>query len=489
MKNKTINLVFYISVFIGLFAFFYIAHPIILFNADDWTYASYWRRPMPIPGGYNGIKVFPETFQPLVSEIGAFVVYPILKDYLKSIAFIYALVLSGAVLTYMILLEKVVRHISKENWINKCVSLSFLFLHFLIFKNDWAGNEHLFYAQDPTCVFNYILSTLLNASLVLWLLDREWDGVSVSADILNKRVTGFVAAALLFAVYLAVFSSMFHNIIFATFCGVKLLTFIPKKFNNTELKKFVTNTWLYLTGLCFWLIALVIQSMDSRNGAVKEQESVAGLSQAISGFAKKMGSVNKMAALILVIIIAVAAVKAFREKLKMKAMPVLVLSGVLTTVYLILMAAVAGKAYIKRSDVLVSAFFWAFTAVALMLAYIVKESRASIILLILTFILGSQTMNYCKSYADYNVFGLSWEQTYVAGQDILAQFEEADAAGLTELELHVTDNESWNNIWPYPEYVGDAISDTLFRHGIIRNQITCTVVYDKEKNAELGINY
>ena len=229
--------------------------------------------------------------------------------------------------------------------------------------------------------------------------------------------------------------------------------------------------------------------MDSRNGAVKEQESVSGLSEALAGFAGKMGSVNKMAALIIVVVIACAAVKAFREKLKMKAIPVLVLSGVLTAVYLILMAAVAGKTYIRRADVLASSFFWGFTAVAIMLAYIVKESRASIVLLILTFVLGSQTMNYCKSYADYNVFGLSWEQTYVAGQDILAQFEEADAAGITELELHVTDNEGWNNTWPYPEYVGDAISDTLFRHGIIRKQIKCTVVYDKEKNAELGINY
>ena len=489
MKNKALNIAFYLCIFIGLFSFFYIAHPMIIFNADDWTYVSYWRRPLPIPGSFNGIKVFPETFFAFVSEIGAYVVYPFLKDYLKSMAFIYALVVSGAILVYVMLLERVIRRVNNKEWSSRAITLIFLFLHFLIFKNDWTGNEHLFYAQDPNCVFNYILPALLNAGLVLFLMEKEWDGTSISADILQKRVGAAGAAALVLAMYLSVFSSMFHNVIFATFCGVKLITFLPKKFNNTELKKFMTNTWFYVSGLVLWLVALIVQAMDQRNAAVKQQESKAGMAEAILGFVKKMGSVNKMAALIIIVIIAIAIIRAVREKLKMNAMPVIIASGVLTTIYLILMAAVAGKGYIKRSDVLVSAFFWAFTAVALMLAYIMKESRLSLVLLVLTFILGAQSLNYCKSYADYNVFGLAWEQTYAAGQDILAQFEEADEKGMSELELHVTDNEAWNNTWPYPEYVGDAISDTLFRHGIIKKQIKTTVVYDKSKNAELGINY
>lgn len=492
MKNKAINIAFYLCVFIGLFAFFYIAHPMIIFDADDWTYASYWRRPLPIPGGYNGIKVLPETFMSFASEIGAFLVYPVLKDYLMSLAFTYAAFLSGAILVYLILIEKIVSRISKESWSSKAVALSFLFLHFLIFKNDWSSNEHLFYAQDPTCVFNYIMPAILNASLTIFLLEKEWDGISISSDIRQKRMSPFSASLLILAMYLAVFSSMFHNIIFATFCGVKLIAFRPKKLNNTELKKFFANSWIYVTGLCMWFAALIIQTLDGRNEAVREQEKTAGLAESISGFAGKMSSVNKMAALIFVIIFAAAIFRAVREKLKlkdMKAMPFIVSSGILTTVYLVLMAAVAGKGYIRRADVLISIFFWAFLAAALLLAYVMNESRASLLLLVLTFVLGAQSLNYCKSYADYNVFGLSWEQTYAASSDIVAQFQAADEAGASELELHVTDNEAWGNIWPYTEYLGDAVSDTLFRHGIIKKQIKTAVIFDKAKNAELCITY
>ena len=168
MKKRIINVLYYLCIFLGLLSFFYLAHPLIIFNTDDWHFASYWRRPLPIPGGYNGIKVFPETFMSLVSEIGLYAVYPFAKDYLMSLAFAYAVTVSLFIIAFVFLLERFLKQIINDDLVSKGISFLVLIFHFLIYKNDWMQNHHLFYAQDVTCVFHYTLSALLNICIVLF---------------------------------------------------------------------------------------------------------------------------------------------------------------------------------------------------------------------------------------------------------------------------------------------------------------------------------
>ena len=80
MKSRHKDVLLFSGIFLVLFVFFYVAHPLILFDSDDWEMCSYFRRPLPMPGGYNGIKVFPETLFPILTEIAANFVYPIMKD-------------------------------------------------------------------------------------------------------------------------------------------------------------------------------------------------------------------------------------------------------------------------------------------------------------------------------------------------------------------------------------------------------------------------
>ena len=75
MKSRHKDVLLFSGIFLVLFVFFYVAHPLILFDSDDWEMCSYFRRPLPMPGGYNGIKVFPETLFPILTEIAANFVY------------------------------------------------------------------------------------------------------------------------------------------------------------------------------------------------------------------------------------------------------------------------------------------------------------------------------------------------------------------------------------------------------------------------------
>ena len=47
-------------------------------------------------------------------------------------------------------------------------------LHFLIFRTEETNNIYLFYANYVNCYYNYIIPDLLCASLVLYLLSKDW---------------------------------------------------------------------------------------------------------------------------------------------------------------------------------------------------------------------------------------------------------------------------------------------------------------------------
>ena len=144
-KIVLLKVFFWLVVFAGLFSFFFFAHPVILFDADDWYYATYWRRPLPMPGEFNGIKVFPEVAMPFVSEIGALIFFPILGDYLRSLALVYALVEASIITAYVYMTELFVRKtMDVKQGLSHVISLFFLLFHFLVFKNNFDGNIHLF---------------------------------------------------------------------------------------------------------------------------------------------------------------------------------------------------------------------------------------------------------------------------------------------------------------------------------------------------------
>ena len=515
VKKKCFNGLYYIGIISVLFIFFYIAHPLILFNADDWYYASYWRRPLPIIGGYNAIKVFPETFMPLVSEFGAFVIFPLVKDYIQSMALAYAFVLVLFIIAFLFLLEKLLDHFTNNNMLSKSVSFLTLIFGFLIYKNDWYHNEHLFYAQDVTCVFHYTIPALLNLCLVLFFLTREVvRNNNLSRDIIAGEISKLHSGLIIMAVYLAVFSNMFSNIILVTYSGVSIIATMIKLRKRFDVKELFSSAWIHISIVFMFLLAIVLQLMDPRNADVAKQGMTTGLLEAIIVFGQRIMGINKMLILVICAIIIAAIIICLVNNRAMKSTharsisidtgnvnschmkKVLVFLGgseILTTIYLILLASVSGRSYLKRTDVLIGVLGYLFIILAILIAFVfVKKGhvrRGIILLPLLVMIITSQTMNYCKSYADYNVFNLSYEEAYAASNDIVEQFIQADQEGLTKMTLDVTTNEKWNNIWPYPSYVGDAISDTLYRHGIIRRYIECDVVYDEEKNKELGIYY
>jgi hypothetical protein len=328
-------------------------------------------------------------------------------------------------------------------------------------------------------------------------------GRSISLEIAEGRYGYYKAGILVLIIYLSVFSNSFTNIILAVYSGTHVLRNIQRKKNFKEY-------FIHIGIISAWVIAVIFQMFDSRNDNARSQGMQGNMSGAVKGYLSNLTSINKMAMLILaLIVIAFIVVTAIKRKqdgsvdVKKKALYgsllETVLSFVLISVYLILLCGVASPGYITRTDVKIGIFFYLFVAVAVMMGYLLGDTDGDaktisfigkttrMLLPLIAFILISQTLNYCKSYRDYNLSQMPFEQELVIGRDLIAQFEKADRDGFEEFDLHVLLNDTAGDNWPYPDYSGNLIGDALFRHGVIARPIAAHTVFDENKNTELGM--
>lgn len=502
-KNKIIHCLIIIGVFIGLVAYFCVAHPLILADTDDWYYASHWRRPLPVWGEFNGVKVFPETLMAVCGLLASYLVMPFKHDYLLSLALVYGIVAALFVTVYVWGVSKVVAAAGKVSAIiADIIAVCFLMLHFLMYKNEWLENVHLLWATDVTCLFHYTISALLSACLVMFFLKKEVvEGEDVSVGAWQGKY-GFLRAGELFLlVYLAIFSNMFNNIILAAFAGVHALMALiygwdKKSSFSDRLKLWLQRKWIFVTIVSMWLVAIVFQTRDPRNANARGQGATGSVSGAIKTYVTNFTSINKMAALIMVVMAGIAVVvfvkgrKPAEHSVLGRITVEIVLSFLITSVYLIILCGVASPGYLSRNDVKIGLFFYILLEIAVLFGWAMgalKNEKLALVLPMLTFILTAQAMNYCKPYRDFNKDSFSYEQELLISTDLMNQFIAADEAGLDEFDLHVIVNPNADDNWPYPSYAGDLIGDALFRHGVISRPIKAVTVFDEKKNKELGI--
>ena len=158
-------------IFLAMFVFFSQVHPIVLFDGDDWNVISDARVGLPKWHGWNPIKILPETFFPICGYFAAYVVRPIIGDYLTAFTLTAALIVSIFITAYVCLFVKFIKAIFNfDKFTASIFGMMFLLLHFAIFlKHNTQDNLYLFHTTDADCYFNYVLPNLLNATLVLFV--------------------------------------------------------------------------------------------------------------------------------------------------------------------------------------------------------------------------------------------------------------------------------------------------------------------------------
>ena len=489
MESKKYRVEIFAGVFVFamMFVFFSEAHPIVMFDGDDWGTISESRPALPKWGAWNPIKVLPETLYPSVGFFSAYFVAPFVGDYLTAFTISAAAIVSIFITAYIFLmilfLEK---NFSLQRSAAIFLGLMFLLLHFAIFlQHDEFQNEYLFQVIDTTCYFHYLIPALLNASLVLLLsqIDTTKNFFS-QAD--GKKIL------LVFAVYMAIFSNVLHSSILAIYIFVELLWKIrPKDFSP---KKFFQENKFYCLILIFWSVSLIFEINGGRSHNLAKNIDTSFFENFISAAAAYFQSLahnNRGAAFFIIAIVTVPFVwknsaDEFAEKI-LTAIKKFALCLPIWSLYTILAGAKAGIDYAVRRDVQIGIFFFLFVIVISAFAYWLKKNPHSMLIFpILIFALFTWTCSGTKNFAASNVKHLPEKTCQEINRYIVNELVAADKSGAEEFILLLP---KWNDAdnWPHPIYMGERYIRTLYSHGIISRQFKVTVEPDENLNKNFGL--
>ena len=468
-----------------MFIFFSQVHPIVLFDNDDWSVISDARVGLPKWGGWNPIKVLPETFFPICGYFAAYVVTPIVGDYLTAFTLAAALIVSLFITAYVslfIMFAEKVLHLDKLS--TNFFGIIFLLLHFAIFlKHDTQDNLYLFHTTDADCYFNYILPNLLNASLVLFSTR-----IDVTKDFF-KQVTSS-AAILFFALYLAIFSNVFSSCILAIFIFVELMSRVElKKFN---LKKFFMANKTFFVFLTFWLVSLLFEANGGRAKLIAHEENYFLLvSETASMTVQSLFFDNHGSALMIFSTVTIFFILAKRTdddaKNLWRIIKKFLLCLPLWMAYIIPVAAKADITYALRPDVQFGFFFFLFIIFFATLSFWIKKfPRAAFVVPVVCFALftwifsGKRTL--CPSTFDHVPEKICVE----VSRHLIEQIVSADRAGLKRVTITVPKGDDVDN-WPHPLYMGENISRTLHAHGIISRRLEVKILPDVTLNERFNL--
>lgn len=504
--------------FIGFFVFFTVAHPLYIYDTDDWTYISFSRHAWPTIGAWNPTRILPETLMPLTAEIGIRFIMPFTGDYIGSMAIAFAIVLSIAIVTYINGYAKVLKKQFKLNEMEQLLLLAFLiFYHFFPFHEGRSNNQYMFYGgANVTCVFYYLIPGLINAAMVMYLMTHEelnW----MSKDHLIKK--GFIVLLL----YLCINSNMFQNIILISYIGTKLLISFfrivchrKKEYKGKSaygfknaIKVYIKDNIFRLSVLFCWMVSAIIETTGGRATGISENRSfvqeignaIIVLIQTITGLRKYYLMSVFLVGLVALLVYGIS--KRYKkntiEKIEdindsnmdnvfISALGEELICLILTCIYLPLLGAATYSSYLWRSTVRFDWMFWVMLMVITCLTYIIKKIPYTMLgMPILVYALICESVVDGRTYADHKIIqGMRNETIKELDENIIRQVKEAEAIGFDSVQVLVPVH--YSDEWPVNVYYGgERISLTLFLHGITNELMEIKLVPDQSINDEFYI--
>ena len=491
MSKKNFELSFFCLSFIGLFIFFFYAHPLVLFDGDDWALLSSFRHGYPIWGAWNPSKVLPAVIMPLCGLLSAYIFRPLLGDYITAVTFCSSLILSLTITMYLWFFYRLIEK-KFELPCAECLMITFLFLscHFVVFASK-NSTIHLFSSFNLTCCFYYVLPALVNATLVLYLLTFYNFLVET-----NIKQNGF----LVLAVYLAIFSNIFHSIILSTFILVQLIFFYleesHKTLNLQHIKRFIQNNASWFVILIIWLVSLLFEA----NGGRANQIGYSIVSLPIKATLVSLGYLLKQTykgfGITFLIVVCLAGISYIKCKNK-QSKELIYRNGVIKFAicsvsilsYEILVCAKAVPSYIANGNVVFSFLFYLFLLLCFSLSFLLcKHSKVIPVLPLLCFIVGIFVFNNDTRFIESTYRNTAPNKCVLVDKDLIEQIVKADRAGKKEMVLTVPKSNTKDN-YPHPNYLGRNISRTLYKHGIIYGNIKITVKPDVKMNLKYRLGY
>lgn len=472
-----------ILIFVLSFIYFALITPTVPFDGDDWRYIGTMRLPIPLWGVWNPTKVLPETLMPICGYIAAFIIYPFSGDYVGAITITIAMVISLFVTGMFYCFYLFVKRRLGLTWKEALISQVLFFLSFfLLFKKIGQESYSMFWAGDVTCSFNYLIPGLLNAIVILIILQTSnFTTRFVEFSSLKKGL--FVLA-----LYFALFSNTQLSIILAIVCFIKLVEIIwPLAERHLLLSSKAWNqTWFYIITLVIWLCTIIFDLHGARAQMVRgtnQSPFSTRLILTINQIWQFIGLQNIYFLLVAVIIMAVAISHCILKKDSngtLASTIISLISMVISLVYLLLVYVQAGGTYATRPDAMWAVTFFFLFAVNTCLAYLIK---------ILTFLkmggvwplfivlLSLIAFNFDYQPLPPSNAAVDAKTKVTIDNYIIKQVVEADKAGKASVVVRVPQNQekvdpkNTGTNWPHSFDMEKWMQNTLYIHHIVRSRI------------------
>ena len=483
-----------IAAFVSMFIFFYVCHPLVILDADDWQYVSYTRLPIPYTGYWNPSRILPEI---LISLCGsaALVVYKIgILGYIESQVLIFGIVLSLFIAFYIAAFISLIRSRFNISMFYSCVLGGiFLSLHFLIFRKSAENNLYMFYSYDTCCYFYYTISALLNCTLVMYF---DFSGI-LNNFFSRSRILWKII--LLIIVYFAIFSNLFNSIILVAYLGVIFLsrlieTIIKKGSFSALIKKFA----LPLAIILLWLVAVYCEGHGGRagNGAswlwdgflTAVIQTAKYLPEIFSSFSISFYIIFFLAVCGIIFAIAKHLDNADNCRVFIRFIILQLFTAIVIIIFLVLLCAVVNEEYILRPQVMFGFIYTLFMIILAGFAYIIKYWKPAGLCSVIIFVFSVLLCNTNGvTYSPSNPMGLSENICISVDNDLIEQMVAADLSGTEKTYIYVMDTGVDDN-WPHTAYIGYGLKQTLLKHGIIHRDFGIIPEMSTEFNERNGIS-
>ena len=481
-REKWIGAGLCLTVFLSMLLFFEIAHPLVILDADDWTYISQSRIALPVTRFWNPARILPEILMPYASELGVLLFGRL--GYLRSITVMNGLVLSLFICFYIRAFYRLLTDVLElAPGRSALLALLFLLLHFSLLRTAPDQNRYLFWSKDVTCVYYYVIPGLLNCGLVMNLARtglhrRFWE----KKELAQKSL-------LVLACYLAVFSNLFESAILAIWCGVELLQALLRGGKKLRSAAFWREQSFSLAVLLLWLLSVGFEGSGGRGAAGGSLSFGKALGESFRIAISFLGGIYALvllfigaalAALLLALLLRL--LKGQERALCGELLLPLAGLGVLTLLFEILLCAKVAPAYAGRSDVMFGVCFVLLAHTVLALALLLKRwERLLVLLPLLLLVLYSVTDTQSRTFADSNDILAPAKVCMALDQNILDQVLAAEAAGEEQVTVHVFVSGGEDN-WPHSIYLGDRVAASLYKHGLTSHLMEIRVLPDLQVN-------
>lgn len=480
-------------IFIFSFIFFSQIHPLVLFDGDDWTYIAVFRKPFPLWGSWNPSRVLPEVAMPLVGYVSAYFTNLFVHDYIYSITLTVAFILAVLlVFVYIIFIRYLESFKVIEHPVLYFLGIILIIANFGLFKSQGQNNVYMLSAVNLTCYFYYVIPSLLNSILVLYMCGCE------NIDDSFKNMHSLQKDVFIILAYFAIFSNVFNSAILAIFCFSNILydSFNYKKKLFGNVRTIISDNKVSIYVVLSWVVSLIFEMRGGRAVFLGKSHSYFDLpiKETTLYFLSLLKLINHYWLALLIISICFAFISflgkpkslSINKKIK-KDTIIFAISGLIIGVFLILVCAKAAPSYAKSIDCVYGFYFYLLMVFSLSVIYIITRfARLKLLLPIVSVIIFILATNSLQPFVETNFGNHLPSECKAIDENLIRQIQEADKNKEKTMVLNVPKGDD-NDNWPHPMYMGKNISRALFAHGLISKNITIKIQPDISMNEKYYI--